>query len=163
MCRKFFRNSLRENRKRKSKIKRLSPLASLLATGLGSAALAIAQSNPYPTYVTGPEPIGWPTGSWVVSSGQVINPVGTEVNLGIRVRAKAVALNPNAATHTAAVLTMGTSTADGNGAVEVFDTRTGTVLQNYIPLAKDPSGSYSGIAYSATLLSKIIDTRKKPD
>jgi YVTN family beta-propeller protein len=123
----------------------MSPLANLLAVGLGSAALAVAQSNPYPTYVTGPQP----NGSWVVSSGQVITPAGTQVNLGIRVRAKAVAVNPNAATHTAAVLTMGTSSADGNGAVEIFDTNTGAVLQNYITHAKDPSGSYSGIAYSA--------------
>jgi YVTN family beta-propeller protein len=145
MCRKFFRNSLREIRRKKSKIKRMSPLAKLLAAGLGCAALACAQSVPYPTYVTGPQP----NGSWVVSSGQVITPSGTQVNLGIRVRAKAVALNPNLGTHTAAVLTMGTSTGDGNGAVEVFDTNTGAVLQNYIPLAKDPSGSYSGIAYSA--------------
>ena len=82
---------------------------------------------PYPTYVTGPQP----NGSWVVSSGQVITPAGTQVDLGIRVRAKAIALNPNANSHTAAVLTMGTSTADGNGAVEVFDTNTGVVLQNY--------------------------------
>ena len=45
---------------------------------------------------------------------------------------------------------MGTSTSDGNGAVEVFDTKTGVVLQNYIPSRRnDPSGSYSGIAYSA--------------
>ena len=145
MCRKFFRNSCRENRKKKSKIKRLSPLANLLAAGLGSVALAVAQSVPYPTYVTGPQP----NGSWVVSSGQVITPAGTQVNLGIRVRAKAIALNPNVATHTAAVLTMGTSTADGNGAVEVFDTNTGVVLQNYLTLGKDSSGSYSGIAYSA--------------
>ncbi|HEX4164585.1 MAG TPA: bifunctional YncE family protein/alkaline phosphatase family protein, partial [Bryobacteraceae bacterium] len=72
-----------------------------------------------------------------------------QVDLGIRVRAKAIALNPNVHTHTAAVLTMGTSTADGNGAVEVFDTQTGAVLQNYLPFAKDPHGSYSGIAYSA--------------
>ena len=99
----------------------------LLAAGLTLPALAVAQSVPYPTYVTGPQP----NGSWVVSSGQVITPAGTQVNLGIRVRAKAIALNPNAATHTAAVLTMGTSAADGNGAVEVFDTNTGAVLQNY--------------------------------
>src|SRR5215468_1183895 len=145
MSRKFFRDSARRNRKKKSKIKRVSPLASLLAAGLGSAALAVAQSNPYPTYVTGPQP----NGSWVVSSGQVITPAGTQVNLGIRVRAKAIALNPNAESHTAAVLTMGTSTSAGNGAVEVFDTNTGVVLQNYIPLAKDPHGSFNGIAYSA--------------
>src|SRR5262249_44773790 len=66
------------------------------------------------------------------------------VDLGIRVRAKAVALNPNLHTHTAAVLTMGASQA-----VEIFDTDTGVVLQEYISLGRDSSGSYSGIAYSA--------------
>ncbi|HLI83688.1 MAG TPA: bifunctional YncE family protein/alkaline phosphatase family protein [Bryobacteraceae bacterium] len=141
--------------RKKSHIKkRLRPLTSLLrervrqamlAAGLSLSGLAFAQSVPYPTYHVGPQG----NGSWVVSNGQVITPAGTQVNLGIRVRAKAIALNPNPLTHTAAVLTMGTSTADGNGAVEVFDTRTGAVLQNYIPFAKDPSGSYSGIAYSA--------------
>ncbi len=103
-----------------------------------------AQSRQFPTYVTGPQP----NGSWVVSSGQIITPAGTQVDLGIRVRAKAIALNPNLRTHTAAVLTMGTSAADGNGAVEVFDTRTGVVLQNYIALGKDAHGSFSGISYS---------------
>ena len=141
MSRKFYRDSARK----KSKPKRLRPLATLVAAVLGSAALAAAQSVPYPTYVTGPQS----NGSWVVSSGQVITPAGAQVNLGIRVRAKAIALNPTPGSHTAAVLTMGTSTADGNGAVEVFDTTTGVVLQNYIPFAKDPHGSYSGIAYSA--------------
>jgi len=141
MSRKFYR----DNARRKSRTKRLRPLASLVAAVLGSAALAAAQSVPYPNYVTGPQS----NGSWVVSSGQIITPAGTQVNLGIRVRAKAIALNPRVSTHTAAVLTMGTSTADGNGAVEVFDTRTGVVLQNYIPFAKDPHGSFNGIAYSA--------------
>jgi YVTN family beta-propeller protein len=112
-------------------------------------ALAGAQSMPsvpYPTYVAGPQP----NGSWVVSNGQVITPAGTQVNLGIRVRAKAIALNPIAKTHTAAVLTLGTSSTDGNGAVEVFDTLSGVVLQNYIPFSgTDPHGSYKGIAYSA--------------
>jgi YVTN family beta-propeller protein len=136
----------RNKSRNKSRINRLRPLAGLLATGLSCAGLATAQSKEYPTYSAGPQP----NGSWVVSSGQVINPAGTQVNLGIRVRAKAVALNPNHKTHTAAVLTMGTSTSDGNGAVEVFDTATGVVIQNYIPLGGlDPSGSYSGIAYSA--------------
>jgi YVTN family beta-propeller protein len=107
--------------------------------------LAAAQSQEYPTYFVGPQP----NGSWVVSDGQVITPAGTQVNLGIRVRAKAIALNPNANTHTAAVLTMGTSISDGNGAVEVFDTLSGIVLQNYVPFAADSSGSYSGITYSA--------------
>jgi len=136
----------RNKSRNRSRINRLSPLAGLLATGLSCAGLAAAQSKEYPTYVAGPQP----NGSWVVSSGQVINPAGTQVNLGIRVRAKAIALNPNAKTHTAAVLTLGTSTSDGNGAVEVFNTQTGVVVQNYIPAGgNDPSGSYSGIAYSA--------------
>ena len=121
---------------------RLRPLAGLLATGLSVPALA--QSVPFPTYSTGPQP----DGSWVVSSGQIITPAGKQVDLGIRVRAKAIALNPNARTHTAAVLTMGTSASDGNGAVEVFDTNTGDVLQNYLPFGKDSHGSYSGITYS---------------
>ena len=121
-------------------MKHLRPLAGLLATGLGTAALATAQSVPYPKYVTGPQP----NGSWVVSDGQIITPAGTQVDLGIRVRAKAIALNPNANTHTAAVLTMGASEA-----VEVFDTNTGVVLQDYLALGQDSSGSYSGITYSA--------------
>ncbi|MFZ1005217.1 MAG: bifunctional YncE family protein/alkaline phosphatase family protein [Candidatus Sulfotelmatobacter sp.] len=126
-------------------MKQLRPLAGLLAAGLSLPGLAAAQSKYYPTYFTGPQP----NGSWVVSNGQVITPAGTQVNLGIRVRAKAIALNPIAKTHTAAVLTLGTSTDDGNGAVEIFDTDTGVVLQNYIPFGVDSSGSYSGIAYSA--------------
>jgi YVTN family beta-propeller protein len=138
MSRKFFRNSYRE--KKKSKTKRLSPLANLIAAGLGTAALAVAQSNPYPTYVAGPQP----DGSFVVSTGQVITPAGTQVDLGIRVRAKAVALNPAPNSHTGAVLTLGATQA-----VEVFDTNTGAVLQIYLTLGSDSSGSYNGIAYSA--------------
>jgi len=144
MARKRSRNHSRN----RSRTKPLRPLASVLAAGLSFPGLAAAQSVPYPNYVTGPQS----NGSWVVSSGQVINPAGTQVDLGIRVRAKAIALNPNTKTHTAAVLTMGTSTSDGNGAVEVFDTTTGVVVQNYIPSGpsgQDSSGSYSGIAYSA--------------
>ncbi len=140
------RNKVRNKSRNKSRLNHLRPLTGVLAAGLSFPALVAAQSAQYPTYLAGPQP----NGSWVVSSGQVINPAGTQVNLGIRVRAKAVALNPNLKTHTAAVLTMGTSTSDGNGAVEVFDTQTGVVLQNYIPFGGlDPSGSYSGIAYSA--------------
>ena len=138
MSRKFYRQTSRE--KKKSKIKRMSPLANLIVAGLGSAALAVAQSNPYPTYTAGPQT----NGSWVVSSGQVITPAGTQVDLGIRVRAKAIALNPNTKTNTAAVLTLGASQA-----VEVFDTNTGTVLQIYTALGNDSSGSFNGIAYSA--------------
>ena len=136
------RKTSRKDSRKISRMKRLRPLAGLLATGLSVPALA--QSVPFPTYSTGPQP----NGSWVVSSGQIITPAGKQVDLGIRVRAKAIALNPKTSTHTAAVLTMGTSASDGNGAVEVFDTKTGDVLQNYIPFAKDPHGSYSGISYS---------------
>jgi YVTN family beta-propeller protein len=136
---------IRNNSRNKSSRNRLSPLTGLLAAGLSLPGLAAAQSNLYPTYVTGPQP----NGSWVVSSGQIVNPAGTQVNLGIQVRAKAIALNPNTKTHTAAVLTMGTYASNGNGAVEVFDINTGIVLQNYIPLGGlDPSGSYSGITYT---------------
>ncbi|MGC2258402.1 MAG: bifunctional YncE family protein/alkaline phosphatase family protein [Candidatus Sulfotelmatobacter sp.] len=146
MSRNKVRNKSRNRSRNKSRVNRLRPLSGLLAAGLSFPALAAAQANLYPTYVTGPQP----NGSWVVSSGQIINPAGTQVDLGIRVRAKAIALNPNLKTHTAAVLTMGTSTSDGNGAVEVFDINTGVVVQNYIPAGgNDPSGSYSGIAYSA--------------
>jgi len=124
----------------KSRINHLRPLAGLLATGLGSAALATGQSALYPQYVTGPQP----NGSWVVSDGQIITPAGIQVSLGNQVRAKAVAVNPNVATHTAAVLTMGAAEA-----VEVFDTQTGIVLQDYITFGLDSTGSYSGITYSA--------------
>ncbi|MGZ4787953.1 MAG: bifunctional YncE family protein/alkaline phosphatase family protein [Terriglobales bacterium] len=135
MSRKASRNNSRKSRK-----KHLRPLAGLLAAGLSLPGLAAAQSKEYPTYFTGPQP----NGSWVVSDGQIVNPAGLQVDLGIRVRAKALALNPNLRSHTAAVLTMGASEA-----VEVFDTSTGVVLQDYITLGHDSSGSYSGIAYSA--------------
>jgi YVTN family beta-propeller protein len=140
-----FRKMFRTKSRNKSRINRLRPFVGLLAAGLSLPGLAAAQSKEFPTYVTGPQP----NGSWVVSDGQVITPAGAQVNLGIRVRAKAIALNPNIKTHTAAVLTDGTSTSDGNGAVEVFDTNTGIVLENYIPFGSDSNGSYSGIAYSA--------------
>ena len=91
MSRKASRDKSRNRSRNKSRMKRLRPLAGLLAAGLTLPGLAAAQSEPYPTYVTGPQP----NGSWVVSSGQVITPAGTQVDLGIRVRAKAIALNPN--------------------------------------------------------------------
>ena len=140
------RIKVRNKSRSRSRSNRMRPLAGVLAAGLSFPVLAGAQSKQYPTYIVGPQT----NGSWVVSDGQIITPAGTQVNLGIRVRAKAIALNPKASTHTAAVLTLGTSTSDGNGAVEVFDTQTGVVLQNYSPAGgNDPSGSYSGIAYSA--------------
>src|ERR1700730_12499348 len=140
MSRKTSPNNSRKKSRKKSPINHLRPLAGLLAAGLSLPGLAAAQSQEYPTYFTGPQP----NGSWVVSSGQVLPPAGIQVNLGNQVRAKAIALNPNARTHTAAVLTLGAAEA-----VEVFDTNTGVVLQDYITFGTDSSGSYSGIAYSA--------------
>src|SRR5271169_970174 len=140
MSRKASRNKPRNRSRNKSRTNRLSPLAGVLAAGLCLPGLAAGQSKEYPKYVTGPQK----NGSWVVGDGQIITPAGTQVDLGIRVRAKAIALNPSAKSHTAAVLTLGASEA-----VEVFDTNTGAVLQNYSPFGQDSSGSYSGITYSA--------------
>ncbi len=140
MSRKTSRKAFRNRSRSKSRINRLRPLNSLLAAGLSLPLLAAAQSKPYPTYITGPQP----NGSWVVGDGQVLTPAGIQVDLGNRVRAKAIALNPNLKTHTAAVLTLG-----ADEAVEVFDTNTGVVLQDYMALGQDSSGSYSGITYSA--------------
>ena len=126
--------------RRRSRAERLRPLAGLLAIGLSAPALA-GGSVPFPTYQTGPQK----DGSWVVGDGQIITPAGIQVDLGKRVRAKAVALNPAPGSHTAAVLLLGASQA-----VEVFDTRTGELLQTYSSNQnQDSSGSYSGIAYSA--------------
>src|SRR5215831_11745231 len=119
MSRKASRNPFKSHSRDKSRKKRLHPLVGILAAGLSLPGLASAQSKPYPTYVTGPQS----NGSWVVGNGQVLTPAGIQVDLGIRVRAKAIALNPNLRTHTAAVLTLGASQA-----VEIFDTHTGVVL-----------------------------------
>ena len=124
--------------KKVSKINRLRPLAGLLAVALAAPAMA-APSEQYPTYVPGQQE----SGTYILASGQVITPAGTQVDLGSSVRAKAIALNPIPTSHTAAVLTMGKG-------VEVFDTRTGAVLQIYKSAGgTDDSGSYSGISYSA--------------
>ncbi|HEY6301845.1 MAG TPA: bifunctional YncE family protein/alkaline phosphatase family protein [Terriglobales bacterium] len=140
MSGKASRNKPQKKSRNKSRPNRLRPLAGVLAAGLSLPLFAAAQSKEYPTYFTGPQA----NGSWVVSDGAVITPAGTQVDLGIRVRAKAIALNPNAKSHTAAVLTLGATQA-----VEIFDTNTGNVLQNYATFGTDSSGSYSGIAYSA--------------
>src|SRR5579859_5713260 len=131
---------LRRNSRNQSGINRLCTLASLLSMGISVS--AFGQSEPFPTYQVGPQP----NGTYVVSDGKVITPAGTQVDLGIRVRAKAVALNPRTVLHSAAVLTMGTSPSNGNGAVEVFNTKTGKVLQSYSFNGKDSSGSITGIS-----------------
>jgi YVTN family beta-propeller protein len=123
-----------------------SPWINLLLVGLVAAVLSVpafAQSVPFPTYTAGPQT----NGTFVVGDGTIITPAGTQVDLGIRVRAKAIALNPTG-NHTAAVLTMGTSISNGNGAVEVFNTKTGAVLQSYSFNGKYSNGSSLGITYT---------------
>jgi YVTN family beta-propeller protein len=90
-------------------------------------------------------------GSIVASDNQTLTPAGKIVELGAPVRAKAIALNPNGMTQSAAVLLMGSPQP-----VIVFNTATGKVLQRFIPAdataasAKDRSaGSFTGITYSA--------------
>jgi YVTN family beta-propeller protein len=89
-------------------------------------------------------------GSIVVSDNQVLTPAGRLVELGSPVRAKAIALNPGKAAHTAAVLLMGAPQP-----IIVFDLQSGQIVQRYIPegalnaSAKERSaGSFAGIAYS---------------
>src|SRR5271167_4234888 len=141
MLRKFPRSN--------SRIKLLRPLTGLLVAGLSFAALAAAQSVPFPTYQVGANQNGsqgpnYPStlpAPWVVSSGQIITPAGTQVYLGITTRAKAIALNPTG-NHTAAVLQMGAPQA-----VTIFNTQTGAVLQTYKPFGTK-SGSSTGITYT---------------
>ena len=137
----MFRNTSRNNPRNSSQINRLRLLVGLLAAG--SSVTAFAQSQQFPSYQVGPQT----NGTFVASDGTILNPAGTQINLGIRVRAKAVAVNPTG-NHTAAVLTMGTSAGNGNGAVEVFNTQTGAVLQSYNFKGKDAHGSSLGITYS---------------
>ncbi len=120
--------------------KRLSPLAGLVALGVASSTMA-AGSDPFPTFVPGPQQ----NNSYIVASGQVLTPTGTQVNLG-EARAKAVALHPTLPL--AAVLTI--SNWAGNpapGTVKVFSTITGAVVQSYTPPAS-ASGSFNGISFS---------------
>jgi YVTN family beta-propeller protein len=110
--------------------------AGLMAAGLGVPALA--QSAPFPTYQVGPQS----NGTFVASDGTILAPAGTQVNLGIRTRAKAIALNPTG-NNTAAVLQMGAPQV-----VTVFNTKTGAVVQTFNP-TKGAGGSQTGIAYTA--------------
>jgi YVTN family beta-propeller protein len=132
-------------------------LVGLLAAGLSVPALA--QSNPFPTYTpgentsasTGPTYSAPLSNPWVVSDGTILTPAGTQVYLGTTTRAKAIALNPNTVTHTAAVLQMGAPQA-----VTIFNTQTGDVLQTFSApyvnskggTSYDSDGSQNGIAYT---------------
>lgn len=142
MSRAMYHHTSRNYRVPKSRVNRLAVLTGVLSIGLTLPALA--QSVSFPTYTVGPQP----NGAYVVSNGTIITPAGKQVNLGIEVRAKAVAVNPTG-NHTAAVLTMGTSAKNGNGVIEIFNTQTGAVLQSYNSMGgKDSSGSHAGITYT---------------
>jgi YVTN family beta-propeller protein len=113
---------------------------------IGASTAAMAdQSTEFPTYTVGPQS----NGSYVMSTGQIITPAGTVINLSNNltgtvspVRAKQVALNPVNKNY-AAVLLMGASSA-----VDVINLSTGKVTQQYIPF-KDKSGSFTGITYTS--------------
>ncbi|HVW07499.1 MAG TPA: hypothetical protein VHC90_02900, partial [Bryobacteraceae bacterium] len=90
-------------------------------------------------------------GSVVASDNQTLTPAGKMIDLGSPVRAKAIALNPNRKTDTAAVLLMGSPQP-----IIVFNTSTGQVLQRFTPTAMrgtesvpSKAGSFTGITYSA--------------
>ena len=87
-------------------------------------------------------------GAIVASDNQLLTPAGTVVQLGSPVRAKAIAINPNKQTETAAVLVMNSAQP-----IIVFNTKTGEVIQRYVPVnaafANNTAGSFTGIAYNA--------------
>ncbi|HUB79971.1 MAG TPA: bifunctional YncE family protein/alkaline phosphatase family protein [Bryobacteraceae bacterium] len=114
----------------------------------GSAAFLSPAQNPQtanPNRTVGPQK----DGSIVASDNQTLTPAGKIIDLGSPVRAKSIALNPNTATNTGAVLLMGAPQP-----VIVFNTATGKVLQRFTPASMSaeskPSkaGSFTGIAYS---------------
>ncbi len=111
------------------------PLCGLMALGLSQA--AFAQSQYFPTYQVGPQA----NGTYLMSTGQIVNPYGTTVILGSPVRAKGVALNPTNP-NSAAVLNMGAAQA-----VEVIDPANGKIEQLYSPFG-DATGSFTGITYT---------------
>ena len=132
-------------------------LATVLMSVVNIPAL-LGQSMPFPTYTVGanlngnagpsyPLNLNYP---WVASNGAFLTPAGTQVYLGTTTRAKAIALNPNTKTHTAAVLQMG-----GPQAVTIFNTQTGSIVQTYSTpyvsggkTLSDTDGSHNGIAYT---------------
>jgi len=121
-----------------------------LVAGLLASTLALASDGHAaddPNRAVGPQG----DGSIVASSNQTLTPAGTIVDLGSPVRAKAIALNPNKKTNSAAVLLMGSAQP-----VIVLNTTTGQVLQRFIPttvngtaFTSSKAGSFTGIAYSA--------------
>ena len=117
----------------------------IVGTASGDAATRGTSVADSPSRTVGPQQ----DGSIVASTNQTLTPAGKVIELGAPVRAKSVALNPNRATHTAAVLLMGSAQP-----VILLNTTTGEVLQHFAPTgpdsAKDKSpGSFTGITYSS--------------
>jgi DNA-binding beta-propeller fold protein YncE len=122
----------------------------ILKAGLSALALAAApwaaQAQDAPDRTVGPQR----DGSIVASDNQTLTPAGRLIDLGTPVRAKAVALNPDSKTHTAAVLLMGSPQP-----IILFNTATGQVLQHFLPAIEgtetkpDKTGSFAGVVYSA--------------
>src|SRR5580693_9681571 len=123
-----------------------SLIACAVSALIGASTGAMAgPSTEFPTYTVGPQS----NGSYVMSTGQIITPAGTVINLTDNltgtvspVRAKSVALNPVNHNY-ASVLLMGASSA-----VDVINLSTGKIAQQYTPF-KDTSGSFTGITYSS--------------
>ena len=122
-----------------------SVVACVVSALIGASTAAMAgPSTQFPTYTVGPQS----NGSYVMSTGQIITPAGTVINLTDNlsgtvspVRAKAIALNPVNHNY-ASVLLMGASSA-----VDVINLATGKITQQYKPFS-DSSGSFTGITYS---------------
>jgi YVTN family beta-propeller protein len=125
-----------------------SSIVSRVVAAIIAAASTAAVADPsteFPTYTVGPQS----DGSYVMSTGQIITPAGTVINLSNNLtgtvspaRAKQIALNPVNHNY-AAVLLMGASSA-----VDVINLSTGKVTQQYTPF-KDKSGSFTGITYTS--------------
>jgi YVTN family beta-propeller protein len=123
------------------------------ATGVAPAGKNMAPGHPPASQSSSPDRTVGPQqdGSIVVSDNQTLTPAGRIIELGSPVRAKAIVLNPNGATHSGAVLLMGSPEP-----VIVFDTVTGKVLQRFIPTGATgdaskglQTGSFTGITYSS--------------
>ena len=126
---------------------RLGRTLRILLIAGSAVALGQAQNPPDANRTVGPQK----DGSVVVSDNQTLTPAGRIIELGSPVRAKALALNPNAKTNSGAVLLMGSPQP-----VIVFNTATGQVLQRFTPTfmkgaatASSKAGSFTGITYSA--------------
>ena len=132
-----------------------SALALVLAAP-GFATPGFAQTADTQTRTVGPQP----DGSIVASDNQLLTPAGKVVQLGSPVRAKQIAINPNTATHTAAVLLE--SAAEP---IIIFDIRTGQVLQRFapqLPSGVSTDGSFTGLTYSPDG-SKLLFSQDQSD